>query len=204
MAESAQIARTSKPWHEALAEFFILYPERTMTEAAKHFGVTLPWLSVVKNSDAFQDYYQARRREHFNEVSKALADSKIEDKLKGLADMSLDAISERVAEHIEKVPTRELSLDALHASAQLALKALGFSDKRVAAAPGNFTQNNTTVIVGAEALARAKGNLRVVRERIIDPALEAARQPQEPEKEVNGPAELDGSNSSRAALSAAA
>lgn len=172
MAET-QIRNVSKPWHEALAEYFILYPERTMTEAADHFKVTLPWLSQVKNSDAFQDYYQARRREHFNEVSRALADSKIEDKLKAVADMSLDAIAERVAEHVTKVPTRELSIDALHATASLALKSLGFMDKRgPAAAP--LVQNNT-IIVGQDALARAKGNLRVVRERLIDPALEAVQ-----------------------------
>lgn len=199
MAESAQIKRVSQSWQEALAEFFILYPEKSLTEAATHFKVTLSWLCTVKNSDAFQDYYQARRREHFNDVSKALVDAKIEDKLKGLADMSLDAISTRVAEHIQQVPTKELSLDALHASASLALKALGFNDKRAAAAPGTFTQNNTTVIVSADALARAKGNLRIVREQIIDPALDAARPPQQ---QIDGPDAGDPSNSG--AVSAAA
>lgn len=174
---ATQLQSVSKPWHEALTEYFILYPERTMTEAARHFGVSLAWLSQVKNSDAFQDYYQARRREHFNELSKSLADSKIEDKLRAVADMSLEAIADRVAEHVTKVPTRELSIDALQATANLALKSLGFMDKRgLPAAP--LVQNNT-IIVGQDALARAKGNLRVVRERLIDPVLEAAQQEKE-------------------------
>ena len=149
-----------------------------MTEAAKHFGVSLAWLSQVKNSDAFQDYYQARRREHFNELSKSLADSKIEDKLRAVADMSLEAIADRVAEHVTKVPTREMSIDALHATASLALKSLGFMDKRGASA-APLVQNNTIIVGQQDALARAKGNLRVVRELLIDPAMETVQQEKE-------------------------
>lgn len=187
MAESLQLHKVSKPWHEALAEYFILYPERTMTQAAADFNVSLPWLSLVKNSDAFQDYYQARRREHFNDVSRALAESKIEDKLRSVADMSLDAIADRVAEHVQKVPTRELSLEALQTSAQLALKALGFGAKASGASPP-LVQNNTVIVASADALRKAQGNLRVVRERIIDPALDAVRS--EAEKVLDGSAEL--------------
>jgi hypothetical protein len=183
MAESAQIKRVGKPWQEALAEFFIVNPEKSMAEAAQFFGVTLAWLSTVKNSDAFQDYYAARRREHFDDVSKSLADAKITDKLQGLAEMGVDALSTRLEEHITKVPTRELSVDALLAASKLALNALGFGQAK--ASPATPMVQNNTIIVGAAALAKAKGNLRVIRERIIDPVIEATR----PQEVMDGTAE---------------
>lgn len=178
MAESAQIKSVSKPWHEAIAEFFILYPEKSLRECADHFGVTLSWLSVVKNSDAFQDYYQARRREHFNDMSAALAETKIEDKLRAVADMSLDAIAKKIEDHTKEVPTKELTIDALQTSAALALKALGFGARSPAPGGPALVQNNT-LIVSADAFRKAQGNLRIVREHIIDPALSAVREPAE-------------------------
>lgn len=180
MAESSQIKQVRKPWQEALAEYFILYPERSMGEAAQHFGVTIAWLSVVKNSDAFQDYYQARRREHTELLSRELVDAKIDDKLEALAEMSIDAITARVEEHVRKVPTRELSLEALHDSANLALKALGFGGK--AQVNVNTGGGNAHVLIeDAQALARARGNLRVVRELKIDPQI----QQEQSQKELN-------------------
>jgi hypothetical protein len=164
MAESAQILRVGKPWQEALAEYFIVNPTHSMTQAAEFFGVTLAWLSTVKNSDAFQDYYQSRRREHFDAVSASIV-----DKVAGLAEMTVDALATRVEEHMRG---KELSVDALGSVADLALKSLGFGAK---GSPSGTTVNNTrnvTIVVGdQQALSRARGMLKTVRERIIDSAL---------------------------------
>lgn len=161
MAESAQILSVGKPWQEALAEYFIVNPTHSMEQAAEHFHVTRAWLSTVKNSDAFQDYYQSRRREHFDAVSATLV-----DKVSGLAEMAVDALSTRVEEHMRG---KELSVDALGSVADLALKSLGFGAK---SSPSGTTVNNTrnvTIVVGdQQALARARGMLKTVRERIID------------------------------------
>ena len=186
MADSAQIKSVSQPWHEALAEYLILYPEKTLGETAKHFHVTLTWLCTVKNSDAFQDYYQARRRDHFGDVSRHLAQAKIEDKLETLAEMSIDGLSKKVEDHLTSPdPLKELSLDALRDTAQLALRSLGFGAQKV---PSGSPVQNNIYIGDSSALDRARNNLRHIRERIIDPVISKERE-ERAEKQLGVPSD---------------
>lgn len=162
MAESAQILEVSKPWHEDLAEFLIANPHKSMAEVAAHYGVTAPWLSTVKNSDAFRDYYDARRGEHFSAVSLSLV-----EKVSALAELSVEALTKQVSDHTLGAP---MAVDTLMNVTDLALKSLGFGAKKSGEAP---QQNNTLILVGDQAaLERARSTLRTVRERVIDADLE--------------------------------
>lgn len=173
MANSNQIVSVSQPWHYALAEFFILFPEKSMSECAEHFKVSTTWLSLVKNSDAFKDFFEARRREHSETISEAIAAAAITDKLTVLAELSVDAVTKKVEEHIKAVSqpghipgmsNRELSLEALQDSANLALKALGFGPAKVQV---NATQvNNYQATLNSQAVDRARGRLTLVRQGI--------------------------------------
>ena len=60
MAESAQIDRISYT-HEAVADWLISNPEKPLSECAKTFGYTQPWLSTIIHSDAFKVYFSQRR-----------------------------------------------------------------------------------------------------------------------------------------------
>lgn len=60
VAESAQIDRVSYT-HEAIADWMLSNPSKSMKELAEHFGYTQPWISTVIHSDAFQVYFSQRR-----------------------------------------------------------------------------------------------------------------------------------------------
>lgn len=49
--------------HEAIVNWLVANPHRSLTECAECLGYTLPWLSQVVHSDMFQAKYQERCRE---------------------------------------------------------------------------------------------------------------------------------------------
>lgn len=141
MAQSAQVAKVNW-WHERFADWLIANPSLQLKDAAKEFGVTLPWLSTVKNSDAFIDYFRERSRAHSN----AIIDLKA--KALGVADMALDHLGERVANE-----------GALMTTGQL-LEIVDTTMKRTAeSSPQSATQVNVNV-VAADTLAEARAAMR--------------------------------------------
>src|SRR5688572_19411165 len=46
-----------------LAKYYIENPEASLLEAARHFKKSQRWVATIKNSDAFQEYYQAQYKE---------------------------------------------------------------------------------------------------------------------------------------------
>ncbi len=90
MAQSVQIKRIN-PWHDRLADWLIANPGRPRSEAAKLFNVTESWLSVVINSDAFQDFFRERSRE----VSDGVALG-VREQLAGVASQALDELGRRL------------------------------------------------------------------------------------------------------------
>ena len=168
MADSAQLLSISKSWHEELATFLIKHPELSMGQVARYFKVSISWLSVVKNSDAFKDYYEARRAEVNSMISMTLA-----DKVNALAELGVEQLTERVAEHANG---KEMGLDALVGVTDLALKSLGFGGKKdIPAAAGN-----TLVVIGdQQALQEARKSLKAVREHILDAELAEAAPPRD-------------------------
>jgi hypothetical protein len=95
-------------------------------------GVTQSYLSVVINSDAFRDYFNARRAEHNGSVSKSII-----ERVEELAGTTLEVLNERIA-----AERKTVGLSAVSDAAEIALKALGFGAQKQNNGNGNFQQNN--------------------------------------------------------------
>ena len=96
MAESAQVENISFS-HHAIIDWVLSNPDQNLSECAKTFGYTQPWLSTIIHSDAFKTEFARRRNmldEHMAmgiqrkmaEVSKKALD-KIEEMLDGGEEM---------------------------------------------------------------------------------------------------------------------
>ena len=84
----AQVQIKAVSWqHEALADLMITEPHLSLGDYAKRLGFTLTWLSVVKNSDSFKDYFAIRRKVHGESLTTG-----IKEKAAAIAEMSLDII----------------------------------------------------------------------------------------------------------------
>jgi hypothetical protein len=98
MAQSAQIAKVNH-WHERLADWLIANPDKPLSEAAKAFNKTQPWISTVIHSHAFEDYFRLR--------SEAYSASVL-DKAAGVAGQALEALGERLATEAKVLPINTL------------------------------------------------------------------------------------------------
>ena len=78
--------------HDAMIDEIIVNPSVSQGEIAQRFGFTETWVSIVINSDAFQEKLAERKAQ--------LVDPKIsasvEDRLAGIAARSLDRIAEKL------------------------------------------------------------------------------------------------------------
>jgi hypothetical protein len=115
--------------HDAMIDVILAQPGVSQVQLAAMFGYTQGWVSRVIGSDAFQARLAERKVEIVNPEIKATFD----DRLKGLANQSLDIIQRK--------------LDATQ-SADLAVKALDLSTKALGygARPQNATQINNFVV----------------------------------------------------------
>lgn len=98
----AQIAKLQE-WHKDMIDYLILNPRATMRQMAEHFGVSKTWLSLVKNSDAFQSAYGARREDLSRAITANLA-----ERVTTLSEIVTDELTRRVDENAEKYSVREL------------------------------------------------------------------------------------------------
>lgn len=158
MSQSASIAKVN-PWHQRLADWLICNPTATNREASLHFKVTESWLSTVKNSDAFQDYFQ--------EISKAVSASvfaSVREKTLAVADQSLAKIQEQL-----DGPT-VIPLGALVDIADMALKRTGHGEGK---ANGPAIQVN----VGLVTKDQLEASRLKMRERKVLPLLGGAGEP---------------------------
>lgn len=105
--------------HDAMIDLIIAQPGITQNLIARHFGYSVPWVSRIFNSDAFQARL-ALRKEDLVDPSLLLS---IEERLRGVADKSLEIIHERLA---------SMPLDGKFAlaAADMATKALGFGARQ--------------------------------------------------------------------------
>ena len=71
MAESVQIQSMSHR-HMAIADWLLANPERKQRECAEAFGVSEAWISIVKNSDVFREYFAKRRDAHDEDLRQQL------------------------------------------------------------------------------------------------------------------------------------
>lgn len=147
-------------WHEQIVDWELMNPDKTLGECAEHFGVTQPWLSSVRGSDAFKEYRAIRIAEHQGMVSKTVI-----EKVEGLAHLTLDVLQERIEKE-----RAEISLPFMRETAETALKALGYSGQRGGAPGQGGVVVQTNVVVDRSLLSRARERMRTVnQENAVDP-----------------------------------
>lgn len=100
--------------HDAMIDLMIANPAVTQNALAKHFGYSVPWVSRIVNSDAFN----ARLAERKTEMVDPSILMSIEEKFKALADQSMAIVAEKLA--VTKDP--KMAMEAL----ELSSKALGY------------------------------------------------------------------------------
>lgn len=112
--------------HEAMIDVILANPGIKQNELAKTFDRSVPWISRIIGSDAFQAAL-AKRRE---DLTDPFLVATIEERMKGIAFQSLDIIAEK----LEASKNSDLALKALDISS----KALGFGAR--ATGPGQHNQ----------------------------------------------------------------
>jgi predicted transcriptional regulator len=127
-AKTNAIAKVNNA-HDAMIDLMIAQPTMTQAAMAKSLGYTQPWVSRIIASDAFQARLNQRREELVNPV---IAQN-VEERIKGLAMLSLDVIEEKLGQ----TRNPDLAMKAF----ELSTKAAGYGarDKNVA------VQNNFVV-----------------------------------------------------------
>lgn len=158
MAQSLQIKAVN--WrHERLADLMISEPHLTLGEIAVKLGISQVWLSIVKNSDAFKDYWVLRSKAHSDALTAG-----IREKAAALTEMSLDVLLSDVE---SKVSLGVMSAREARENLDVVRK-FGF-DGSGGAQVAPATVNLNFGLVSQEALAQARDRLR----RTIEPTVEA-------------------------------
>lgn len=130
--------------HEQILNWLILNPDKTQNECAAFFNVTPAWLSVVVNSDCFQQRF-AEIRNSMDERTTTVAIGKMRD----VVDKGLERLGGLV----------EVSNDpgfVLETTDKL-LNRLGFGAKGVAQL--NVNVQNNALMVSREVLQQARGEI---------------------------------------------
>lgn len=137
------------PRHDIIIDFLIANPTLKMSEVARQFHVTPPWLSVIIHSDIFQAKLRERQETFFIRST-----SSIKEKLETLAHLALD-------EMIDRVETQP-RIDEVREIAKVALDRIGYSGSRVSGdrPSGQYIQNN---FIGVSADV-----LRAARQKILE------------------------------------
>lgn len=117
--------------HDAMIDAIIADPTVKQNKLAEMFDRSVPWISRIIGSDAFQAAL-AKRRE---ELTDPFLVATIEERFRGLAMQSLDVIAEK----LQSTQNADLALKALDISS----KALGFGARGPAG--GGNVQNNFVV-----------------------------------------------------------
>jgi hypothetical protein len=126
-------------WHESIIEWMITNPEDSLGACAAFFNVSQSWLSTIINSDVFRERLAQQREAHFANTSRT-----VQEKVSGLADLSVEVLEERIQAERESIP-----LGIVRDAADLALKASGFSPTHQQRG-GNRTTNILQVVNGGK------------------------------------------------------
>jgi hypothetical protein len=103
--------------HDAMIDYMLANPDQTQGEIAAVFGYTQSWLSIIVNSDAFQERLAERRQEVVDPVLRAT----VEDRFKALAARSAEVLLEK----LDAAPSEKTALAAL----EITSRALGYGAK---------------------------------------------------------------------------
>lgn len=169
MSTSASI-KSMKPWHEELIDFMLAQPRAGLKETSEYFGVSMAWLSTVKNSDAFRDAWAARRGDHSSAIS-----ATITQRVEALAETALETMQQKLERE-----GMNIGLSTLREVSETALKSLGFGlrDPRLGSQTANSITNNNMIVVDRDTLARARQLRANMRDTLQVPSLETPSQEQ--------------------------
>lgn len=120
--------------HNAIMDYMLANPLASNAEVAKEFQVTPAWLSVITNSDVFQEKLAIKQQELFGET----VIPTMRDKLRAIADKSMA----NILAQLQAPPDPAYSVKA----AEMSFKALGFGPSRGTTV--NLTQQNNTTNFG--------------------------------------------------------
>ena len=148
-------------WHERFADWLIANPHMKLKDAAREFNVSVPWLSVVKNSGAFKEIFSARSAEHTGQViSGSVATlAGVREKTETMTELALDALNERLASECdakqEVVPRKEL-LDIIDKG----MARLGYGATKNGPAPISIVADKVAIVNRVE-LAAARDKIMI-------------------------------------------
>lgn len=139
MAEIARLSHT----HEAVMDWMLENPERSLRECAAYFGYTQPWVSQLIHSDVFQ----AKLRQRRDDIDSTIA-ADIPAKLRAVADIALERLAAELA--------KSDSPGFIHETADMVLNRLGYGPQR----GGGITVNSgpqVQFVISKDDLAQARG-----------------------------------------------
>jgi hypothetical protein len=117
--ESAALAlRRVHYTHDAMIDLLVSNPGMSQNQLAAHFGYSVPWISRIINSDAFQARLAVRKGDL---VDPALLLT-VEERLTALCDQSLNIVMDK----LESTKNIDTAMKAL----ELSTKALGFGARK--------------------------------------------------------------------------
>lgn len=146
MAQSVQIQKVGW-WHERLADIMIANPHATLGEIATALGKSQAWISIVKNSDVFVDYWRQRSGAHSSEVTNGI-------KAKGFA--AAELALEHIHQRLEEPSAALLPIDTLLNVVDVNMKRFGYDSEAQRAPVLNINLGGVT----PEQLAEARQRLR--------------------------------------------
>lgn len=135
--------------HEAIADWLLTNPQRSMEECARHFGITRAWLSVVVNSQAFREMLALKGQEVFEQTVVPLR-----DKLNGVAHRAV----EKLGDVVDNAQDPKLILDI----ADRTLHRLGYAPSK-----GPTVGDGATVVQQNNFYQTDPETLRAARERML-------------------------------------
>lgn len=161
MAQSVQVKAVN--WrHEALADLMLTEPHLTLTEMAERLKLCPAWVSIVKQSDSFKDYWALRRKSHSDSLTTG-----IREKAAALAELSLDVLLKST---VERADAGALSAQEARDNLDLVAKRFGFDGtaNQQVQAP---TVNLNLGLVTSEALEAARLRMRSIKAQEVSPAV---------------------------------
>lgn len=161
MAQSAFIQKMSHR-HEILLDFMLANPAARLKDLSLHFSMTVPWLSTIIHSDAFQAKLAERQDECFTGTVLSLR-----EKMCGLADQAVEKLSDDLGNSQDPRYTLDVADKVLHR--------LGYAPSRQSSAPAAANVHNTQININTadkETLAQAR-ELMFAREAVLPPPEQA-------------------------------
>lgn len=131
--------------HEALMDYMLANPTCTYRDISAAFGVTIPWISCIVNSDVFREKLREKQGDMFE--SGVLAP--LEGKMAAVVDLTLERLAEKV-QFSESLPELTNTADKL-------LGRLGYGVKGSDNGGSSFTFN-ATLIERAQVLMGGRPN----------------------------------------------